>query len=161
LALKGRKNTMIYTDEECAALDKRTELVKTILKNMTDQQVENVSASPCLLGIPVKSRGRFRNIEFILTNHPDNVELAILSSSWNMSERKRRMVLLGNTAVMSDQELDAWIDDGMPCDVVSMPNPDQVGTLDPWVVGLKGHPVMRKARMELYLEFHLRFSSRD
>lgn len=49
---------------------------------------------------------------------------------------KREQVLAGEAVVMSDKELDDWIKDGMPTNVVSAPNPDQVGILDAWLVGL-------------------------
>jgi hypothetical protein len=51
-------------------------------------------------------------------------------------KEKQSIVLSGGSVIMSDEEYDSWIDDGMPSDVVSIPNPKQCGTLDPWVVAL-------------------------
>jgi len=70
----------------------------------------------------------------------------------NPAQAKRDQVLAGQTAIMSDQELNDWIDDGMPGDVVSMPNPSQVGTLDQWQVGLKSNPDIKAARVAAGIE---------
>lgn len=70
----------------------------------------------------------------------------------NPAQEKRDLVLSGKTAIMSDRELNGWIDDDMPGDVVSMPNPDQAGTLDQWMVGLKSNPDMRAARVAAGIE---------
>lgn len=70
----------------------------------------------------------------------------------NPAQEKRDLVLSGKTAIMSDRELNDWIDDGMPGEVVSMPNPDQAGTLDQWMVGLKSNPDMKAARVAAGIE---------
>ena len=61
---------------------------------------------------------------------------------------KRDKVMRGEIVIMSSAELDAWIEsaDGMPSDVVSAPNPQQVGTEDNYVVGLKNTNYMMQLR---------------
>jgi hypothetical protein len=70
----------------------------------------------------------------------------------NPAQDKRDQVLAGQTVIMSDRELNDWIDDGMPGDVASMPNPNQVGTLDQWLVGLKSNPDIKAARVAAGIE---------
>jgi hypothetical protein len=56
-------------------------------------------------------------------------------------------ILAGRTAVMSSAELDWLIDNDMhPTDVVSIPNPDRVGTLDVYLVGKSTCPPMQAER---------------
>lgn len=67
-----------------------------------------------------------------------NVEIALA---------KIAQVNAGSTAIMSDAELDWLIDNGHhPSDVVSIHNPDRVGTLDVYLVAQLGHPVMHAER---------------
>jgi hypothetical protein len=57
---------------------------------------------------------------------------------------KHAEILAGRTAVMSGAELDWLIDNDMhPKDVVSIPNPEQVGTLDVYLVGKSSCPPMQ------------------
>lgn len=62
---------------------------------------------------------------------------------------KVKSIMLGELVVMSDNELD-WLennDDGeYPVFYASLPNPEQVGVLDKWIVAKKNHPYIQKAR---------------
>lgn len=62
---------------------------------------------------------------------------------------KLAQVKAGNTAVMSDEELD-WLicQEKHPNDMVSLPNPNQLGLQDAYLVALKSHPVVQAARAE-------------
>jgi len=53
-------------------------------------------------------------------------------------------VLSGEAKVFSHNELDVWIEMGMPLDVVSIPNPLRVGTIDAFLVAKKEHPAIAK-----------------
>lgn len=56
----------------------------------------------------------------------------------------------GELVVMSDIELDWMIDKNLdPDDIVSMPNPHQVGTLDAYLVGKKSTPLMSEQLLNL------------
>lgn len=60
---------------------------------------------------------------------------------------KMREVEAGRAVVMSDAELEWLIDNELlPLDVVSIPNPQQVGILDARMVAKKTHPLMRAER---------------
>lgn len=63
-----------------------------------------------------------------------------------LQAQKRARILAGETQIMSDAELDAWISDGMPDDVVSINNPRRCGLLDAYVVGLVTNPLIAKYR---------------
>lgn len=62
---------------------------------------------------------------------------------------KLAQVKAGHTAIMSNAELDWLIEqDQHPLDMVSLPNPAQLGLLDAYMVALKSHPVVQAARAE-------------
>jgi hypothetical protein len=65
----------------------------------------------------------------------------------NIARSKIAEVIAGSAAVMSDAELDWLIDNELyPNNVVSIRNPNQVGTLDPYLVATTSHPVMKAER---------------
>ncbi|RQR65403.1 hypothetical protein DIE18_02830 [Burkholderia sp. Bp9125] len=60
---------------------------------------------------------------------------------------KFAQVKAGSAVVMSDAELDWLIDNDMhPADMVSIRNPNQMGTLDTYLVAMTSHPVMLAER---------------
>lgn len=62
---------------------------------------------------------------------------------------KISQVLAGEAVIMTDAELDWLVDNGKhPNNVVSIPNPERVGILDKYLVGLQSHPAMRAARQQ-------------
>jgi hypothetical protein len=64
--------------------------------------------------------------------------------------KKLEDVKAGGAVVMSDAELDWLIDNDLhPTDMVSIRNPNQLGTLDAYLVAMKDHPVMRAERAKL------------
>lgn len=64
-----------------------------------------------------------------------------------IAQQKMNEVVSGLAVVMSDAELDWLIDnDKHPSDVVSIRNPNQVGTLDTYLVAKVSHPVMLAER---------------
>lgn len=70
----------------------------------------------------------------------------------NNAQTKMTEVIAGMAVVMSDDELDWLIDnDQHPGDVVSIRNPNQMGTRDTYLVARNTHPVMlaEKAKMDL------------
>lgn len=65
-----------------------------------------------------------------------------------MADKRARLVA-GEKLVMSGAELDWLIDNELyPEDVVSIPNPGQVGVLDAYLVAHKEHPVMLVERQK-------------
>jgi len=70
-----------------------------------------------------------------------------LAASQVVALDKMRNVVAGETAIMSNQELDWLIDwDMHPGDVASMPNPARLGLRDTCLVARAGHPTMRAYR---------------
>lgn len=62
---------------------------------------------------------------------------------------KMTRVIQGEVVVMSDAELEWLIDSELlPLDVVSLPNPQQVGTLDTRIVAKRTHPQMLAERQK-------------
>jgi hypothetical protein len=61
---------------------------------------------------------------------------------------KLERVQAGETAVMSDRELDWWIEWELhPTDVASIPNPQRCGLLDIYIVAKSSHPTIRNYRL--------------
>lgn len=56
-----------------------------------------------------------------------------------MEQTKQERLKAGQTVVMSDEELDALFstDEDWVCHVATLPNPNQVGTLDRWIAFTK------------------------
>lgn len=70
-------------------------------------------------------------------------------------EEKLTMIRSGEEVVMSDDELNQLIEfDLLDNDVVSMPNPKQVGIRDAYLVGNLSCPAIRTARTWLELQTH-------
>ncbi|MEX3983708.1 hypothetical protein AB4Y45_32520 [Paraburkholderia sp. EG287A] len=70
----------------------------------------------------------------------------------NIVIAKHAQVLTGEAVVMSNAELDWLIDRDMhPGDVVSIPNPNQVGLLDAYLVGKTTCPQLRAERAKVEL----------
>lgn len=61
---------------------------------------------------------------------------------------KLSRVQAGDAVVMSSCELDWWIEWGVhPTDVASIPNPQQCGVLDEYLVAKASHPTIRDYRL--------------